>query len=398
MDRFLKDQVSGEVVDTQNPFTIEKRRSREKLLHSIPSNSKDAVLRLLDAAAVEFHRNPCGTLSYHNPDNADSYFKFKLPQLGAPGIQKLVDELRRPFSTEPGYSKLAKAIFRATRLESKVSLDLYGKYIGTFLGKSLFQLSADNMEIPEQLAEITGKGLDIIIAGVAMYPRFFDYKLSPGRLIHRFHQEPEKILPLESPARTTSGYFDYRCKPFTAIRSYATPPHGKAPLKMDLWEGPYTAIDPATSILDKKEPGKFLFLRWKPNYGRPTLIHKRLDGDLSFGQQSYGATFWVESNESPARVQFHSDNVVSDPEYVTGPSGMIGLVHWPGLTYDLWGTQLVKDERYEEALKWTQEQVDATAHCLVENLEQLIERLRASNLLKGSYADEMVVRIRQLWG
>ena len=57
----------------------------------------------------------------------------------------------------------------------------------------------------------------------------------------------------------------------------------------------------------------------------------------------------------------------------------------------------MEDEAYQKALKWTQAQVDQTAQVLSENLDQVVERLIESNLIKGSYRDETIKRIRALW-
>ena len=81
-----------------------------------------------------------------------------------------------------------------------------------------------------------------------------------------------------------------------------------------------------------------------------------------------------------------------------GPAGLTGLVLWPELKYDLWGTRMVEDESFREALAWSQRQVDATSKCLANNLDRVIERLRCSNLVKGSYLDETVKKIESFWG
>lgn len=102
------------------------------------------------------------------------------------------------------------------------------------------------------------------------------------------------------------------------------------------------------------------------------------------------------TDQSP-RVYYYSHGMVSDPVNVEGPRGLTGLVVWPGLTFDIWGSRLVQNAAYEKALEWAQAQVDATAQCLSDNLALVTERLEQSNLTKSSYLDETLGRIRSYW-
>ena len=208
------------------------------------------------------------------------------------------------------------------------------------------------------------------------------------------------MLPFESFSASASGYFNYRSKPFTAIRAYApTPSDWKDEcLHLDLWDGPYKRLDPQTFCLRKKEPGRFLFLRWKASYGRPTFLHHNLSEKLVFGKQTYIATFWIQTIDSPATIHFYSNGVFSDPVTVDGPLGLVGIVLWPGLTHDLWGTALVKNEAYAQALAWTDQQVEATSVCLANNLEAVLERVQSSDLIGRSHLAETIHRMRSLWG
>ena len=152
-----------------------------------------------------------------------------------------------------------------------------------------------------------------------------------------------------------------------------------------------------TICLDKQKGGKFLFLRWRPNYGCPTFLHYNLSEKHAFGEQTCRATFWVQTTTSPATIHFYSNGVFSDPVIVDGPTGLVGVVLWPGLTHDIWGTKLVENDDYTKALKWTLDQVKATQDCLANNLEKVIERVQDSNLLKKSYVDETLARMKTLW-
>ena len=207
------------------------------------------------------------------------------------------------------------------------------------------------------------------------------------------------VLPLESLSRELSGYFDYRTKPFAPIYAYAEVENEQeACFSVDLWKGPYSKPDSSTLLLDRKKPGSFLFLRWRPDYGRPTFLHHNLGGDVKFGLMKCKAIFWIETSDDPARVHFHQDGLFYDPVQIDGPRGLQGVVIWPGLSSDLWGTRLVEDQAYEAAVRWAQERVVATADCLCKNLGQVLERIDSSNLLKKSYRQETLERLRQRWG
>lgn len=74
------------------------------------------------------------------------------------------------------------------------------------------------------------------------------------------------------------------------------------------------------------------------------------------------------------------------------------MVVWPGFRYDLWGTRPVLDKVYEEAMAWTAKHIEATAARLSAHLEEVIDRVCGSRLLKANYyADEVVARMRQMW-
>ena len=106
----------------------------------------------------------------------------------------------------------------------------------------------------------------------------------------------------------------------------------------------------------------------------------------------------VRPSEEPARVHFFSSGIVSDPIAVPGPRGLVGMVVWPGFRYDLWGTRPVLDKVYEEAMAWTAKHIEATAARLSAHLEEVIDRVCGSRLLKANYyADEVAARMRQMW-
>ncbi len=396
MDKFLQKQESGKVVDSENPFTVDRERSREKLLQSIPGGEVFSVYRLLDGAAHCLGGRLGMTVSETIGEQPNrGVLSFSLPPLEPAFVDAYLEELRRPFGPYSGVSLLARATLRGTKFYSRVDINL---------GSTIFSarrydvtLGPDSLEIPSSLSA-TAPGLRINFC-----PSKSDYRKhwwSSGRKLYDVLENPERLLPLESISRQVHGYFDYRTKPFTAIRSYACAALGDSSpaMQLDLWDGPYERLDASTAILMKKRKGSFLFLTWRPNYGTPTFIHHFLDSDLSFGEHQVKATFWVETSDRPAHIQFFSRGMVSDPVPVKGPPGLSGLVLCPNLKYDIWGTRVVEDESFREALDWSQSRVDATSHCLANNLDRVIDRLRCSNLVGNSYLDETIKKIEGMWG
>jgi hypothetical protein len=91
--------------------------------------------------------------------------------------------------------------------------------------------------------------------------------------------------------------------------------------------------------------------------------------------------------------------MLSDPVAVKGPQGLSGVVIWPGLTFNVWGSKLVRNEALEEALDWAQVRVTGTAEALATHLELVIARLREGNLIKSrSYLDDVTTYVRRHWG
>lgn len=396
MDNFLREQTTGQVVDTQNKFTLDRARSRKKLLASIPKSSLSSVLRLFDSAAVQFGYRPANAVyqSVNNDGQTNYYLQVYLPDLDSDQLARFLDEMRRPFGPPSAESTLARAVYRATSCFSGVSFKFHPNALNLIL--SDITLTAGSLELPERLEAGAKKGLRLSMSGLGRR-EFAQHRRSISRRVYSMTEFCERLLPLESFSSEVSGFFDYRSKPFTPIRSYAAATKDQEGLMLDLWEGPYQNLDEQTVMLQKKKPGKFLFFRWRPNYGRPTFLHHTLGAPLEFGEQSLRATFWVETTDRPAHVHFFTGRMVSDPIPVKGPVGFTGIVLWPGLKFDLWGTQLVQDKAYQEAYDWTCEQVRATADCLHQNLDAILEQIAESNLIKKSYVDETIRKVRGYW-
>ena len=397
VDKFLQNQQTGKVVDSANRFRVDRARSRDTLLQSIPEGEVRSVYRLLDGAAHCLGERLGMTVSETISEQPNhGILSFHLPPLEPAFVDAYLDELRRPFGPFSGVSLLARATLRGTKFHSRVDINLGSTTFSAM--RYDITLGPDSLEIPSSLSA-TSPGLRI-----NFYPsstsEYRKHRQSSGRKLYDMLRNPERLLPLESISREVHGYFDYRTKPFTAIRSYACVAlEDPSPsMRLDLWDGPYERLDATTVILMKKRKGSFLFLTWRPNYGTPTFIHHFLDSDLSFQKHWVKATFWVETSDRPAPIHFFSKGMVSDPVPVKGPPGLTGLVLWPDLKYDIWGTRMVEDESFREALDWSQIRVDATSRCLADNLDKVIARLRCSNLVGSSYLDETIKKIEGLWG
>ncbi len=307
------------------------------------------------------------------------------------------------FGWTDNVGRYTRAIFRAVQLGARVSVNWSDNVLTSALGLSSgLVLDKGQLNLPESVETGSWKGLFIYIFPASIVGGLSSHRTSLARTVYRSCKHPERLLPLEAASNSVKGYFDYRTKPFTPIRSYAfldsNSNSDEEGMLVDVWDGPYSSVDDSTVLLDTKKPGKFLFFRWRANYGRPTFLHHSLDSDFAFGEQKCKATFWVETTDSGANVQFYSNGVVSDPVSVKGPPGLVGLVMWPGLTFDLWGTALVRNEEYERAFTWAQDRVDRTAQCLRENLDEVTIRLERSSLIKRSYTEETLKKIRGLWG
>lgn len=84
MDNFLKEQTTGTVVDKKKSFTLERARSRQKLLESVPHERSDAIFRLLDSGirAWGFDPTVCIRLEMANGNQLqDREIEIRLPTL-----------------------------------------------------------------------------------------------------------------------------------------------------------------------------------------------------------------------------------------------------------------------------------------------------------------------------
>ncbi len=402
MDHFLREQTTGRVLDTNNEFTISRTKARTQTLASAPREGLGTFYRLLDAALRGLGRTPANCITYRRSTRySASYFRVEIPEVSPEQLEAFVEELRAPFGGDSNLRRLAQAVLIAATNDYKVDLSFPRKLLMLAEKPNSFALGPNSLEVPDNLDVSNSHSLCLEILHIGFSYPVYKEGLSRS-LSESAHNVPERILPLESLSPSVSGFFEGRVHPFTAIRSYAyqTEETQASPcLSLDLWNGPYSQVDSSTAVLDEKPSTGFFFLRWRPNYGRPTMVHHGLESPLRFGPKQCRGSFMISPTDSPAEVLFFSQGIVSDPVRIEGPQGFTGLVCWPGLKFDLWGTQLVRDDNFDTAVAWAQEQAKATADCLAQYLEHVIDRVCNSQLLKANYyADEVASRMRALWG
>lgn len=384
MDQFLEHQQSGRRLDQNQSFTVTADKARERVLASAPQMSRDPVLRLLDAAAAEYGVAPESAWTVRG-----AVLQFRLPELEAAQVQMLLEELYRPFGVKPGATKLARAIYRAAATNT-----VEVRFSSASIESCLIRLSPGNAALPEVPPTIVGPGISVVFDGGVREAKSHRHRLV-GQ-VHERQKLAEHLVPGESQVQRSEGYFADRCRPFTALRCYTTAQNAQ-PLLMNLWKEGHDRIDSHTCIVARR-PASFLKL-WRPDYGRPTFVQARLDAALNFGRQYYGTSFWIDTEiEGHPSVQFFSGGIVSDPVVVNGPPGLHGLVTWPGLLFDLWGTALVRDCTYETAIEWTQTQVEAAARLLAQNLSMIRTLMSDSNLLHPKYHKDIFGTMERLWG
>ena len=118
VDNFLQDQMDGEVIDTKNEFTVERSQSREKLLGSIPPSFSMGYARMLKGANFRLRSRGLSMPNWERNGVSDGCsFVLNLTSVEPKIRSALLHELKRPFSTDPATSLLAKALFRATKIE-----------------------------------------------------------------------------------------------------------------------------------------------------------------------------------------------------------------------------------------------------------------------------------------
>ena len=405
MDKFLHEQSAGQLVDRDNEFTISREKARSKTLESAPQVELENIFRLLDGAIVDLGYSPGDCFTYRSrSDFSTENFYLELPSFSPQRASALLSEIRAPFGSDRTIRKFAQAILLAVTSGCTVELNFPPRSLSLLGPPTKFQLSADTLEVPDNIDVSNAASMSLKLTPArkaftveSAYP---NHRASPSRWLCNSLKTPERILPMESLLHEVDGFFRGRVRPFTLLRSYAyqTQDDPAPGLKVDLWEGPYSFFPPSTLLLQQKKSKNFWFIRWRPSYGRPTLLHRSLDSPLEFGETSCRGTFMVLPTEEPARVYFISEGVVADPVVVEGPRGLVGLVSWAGFRYDFWGTRPVENEVYQEALSWTKTQIDKTAWCVDEYLEYMIQRVCESSLLCAHYySGEVANKMRYLW-
>ena len=188
MDEFLINQNVGRTVDKGNPFTIERGRSRDKIVDSIPEPVDDSFYRLLTAVreSPQFTTASLG-IEMTAGEDTERYLQLKLPEATPDFVRQVVDEIRKPFGADSTAARLARGVFRAAKV-GVVTLDWKSTNQNWFRGdKNLLRLSSDNYQVPEDLELPIQNGLNVSLYNLEetfsfrSYSQTLPHKLS---LIH----------------------------------------------------------------------------------------------------------------------------------------------------------------------------------------------------------------------
>lgn len=259
------------------------------------------------------------------------------------------------------------------------------------------QFFADELKVPKKLRSYDDFLL-LHFHGLANRSILNSYRASPIGGCYDALDHYVKLRLSDQPVQVAEGFFSYRVRPFTAIRTYVASDKG---FLLDLCKTPstpYIALDEHTLSLGPPDSKSFLF-RSVFSEASNTLLHHFVGTPVRLGKQAYKAIFWISSSDRPAQVHFYSTSMLSDPVPVKGPAGFDGMVFWPELTFDLWGSQLVRNDAFEKAIVWAQEQVQVTSRILAKNIQLILQHLREGQLMANrSYYAETAQRVQLLWG
>lgn len=396
VDSFLGAAKKVGMVDgSRSSFTIKPSLAREKILASRPIVDIYTILRLLDAGLAEWGYLPSKVTKFLWGIKA---VQVRLPYAGKNRIATLIEELEQPFSRRLGATRLAQAIFLAAKKDFTVIAYLGSSYIPVSFRQPDIQFFADDLKVPKKLRSYD----DLLLLHFHLFASssiLNSYRASPIGGCHDALDHYVKLRLSDQPVQVAEGFFSYRVKPFTAIRTYVASDEG---LLLDICETPYIpyiALDEHTLSLGPPDSKSFLFRNVFSEASSSTLLHHFIGTPVRLGKQAYKAIFWVSSSDRPAQVHFYSTSMLSDPVPVKGPAGFDGMVFWPELTFDLWGSQLVRNDAFEKALAWAQDQVQVTSRILAKNIQLILQQLREGQLMANrSYFAETTQRVQLLWG
>lgn len=385
----------GTVDGSRSSFTIKPSLAREKIVASIPIVDKYTILRLLDAGVAEWGYLPSKVTKVSWWINL---VQVRLPNAGKNRIATLIEELEQPFSRRLGATRLAQAVFLAAKTHFTVMAYLGSSYIPIAYRQPDIQFVSDDLKVPKKLRSYDDF-LFLQFFHLANSSILNSYRASPIGGCHDALDHYVKLKLSDQPVQVSDGFFSYRVKSFTAIRTYVASDEG---FLLDLNETsstPYIALDEHTLALGPPDSKSFLFRNVFSEASRTTLLHHFIGTPVRLGKQAYKAIFWVSSSDRPAQVHFYSTSMLSDPVAVKGPAGFDGMVFWPELTFDLWGSQLVRNDAFERALVWAQDQAQVTSRILAKHIQLILQHLREGRLMANrSYFAETAERVQLLWG
>ena len=130
----------------------------------------------------------------------------------------------------------------------------------------------------------------------------------------------------------------------------------------------------------RSEGENLILRRWSSPVEQP---------ELRFGR----GVFSVMLSDKPSQVAFVNwGNTLETTPIPNCPPGMAACVHWPELKQSLYGESWVKDEQFEQAMHWTEEQAKLAFEHLREQFDYVWDMLRRDHIRK-SYRSEVYRRL-----
>lgn len=393
MDSFLHSQTQDGTSDSEGVFTLSAADTRLKLLQSAPAGHPEAILLLLCDAMVKGGYEPLEHLKMSIFKQDYEYDVRKLTASLRYGTlnrpKDLYEALLHPFQNpQVEYTQFTRFAYWAAGRDLRVRV----KWDGGSLRFVKTELTVHG-ELTDESEKVT---IEVKL------PNAF---LSHASAVHHRKMasagwKPFQLLPEEALTTPYSslGYFSGRSKPFVLLKRLV-PTSEPSALHFDLWKSSYAAIHPNLVLMDRKKPGNWLFRLWRPNYGHPCLLLESSE-TLVFGPQKCQAVFWIELSEQQASISFHKGDFFRDFTPINGPPGLRGYVIWPELKTDTWGWDFVKDDTFQQAVEWCEQQAASMSSTLKPHLDRVFQAAVDYRLVKSVsyYRDEVHKRMHSLWG
>ncbi|MCA9792480.1 MAG: hypothetical protein KC910_11815, partial [Candidatus Eremiobacteraeota bacterium] len=366
--------------------------ARRKLLDSAPPHPAGAYLILLRDALRQAGFDPGNvmiTQAYQ-----DRLVGIRLALNGEPALLNqpsvVFRALEAPFSRpEPALNQFTRFAFWAVGLGGNLRYDFRGPDgRGEF---SLLSLGGDaptkTCALPNQADEVR---IELSPHPLPDYPSLSRLVANAEWLCH----DQVRLWPGESLRAPGEGNTSLAvgARPCNLLQTFFDGPG----LGLTVEGDTYQPRGPGLYALEQRPDRRFFFLRWRPDYGRPSWL-QQFEGQ-AFGSRSCRAVFWVAMTRRPAEVALSPGDYFSETFQLQGPPGLDGRVVWPGLKRDVWGYRLVRDEVFEQAMEWCTSVGHEMAATIKVHLEDLLDQISASNLWRSGLRERLRQEALALWG